>query len=224
MTRRRLTGRGAWVRRVLALLFVGLGAVTLAGCGIPTDSGPDGLALPPELDPSTSVAPTTTSLPPEAATVTRRVYFLQNDRLVGVPRAFPRESAFTLDLFQALADGPTPEERERGLTSAIPVGTVVDKAPTSGRQIMTIGLNEAFAAGAEGNQRIRATAQFVYTATASPNRPDGVRFQEANEWLQLADGEGVLQELDPETGIPEPLTRSDFLELRPVDEPVDEGV
>lgn len=204
------------LRRLVGLLLVCL--ATAAGCGIPTDSGPDGLALPPELDPSTSVPPTTTSLPPEAATVMRTVYFLGNDRLVGVPRAFPTESAFTLDVFEALTSGPTPEEQEMGLSTAIPVGTVVDKAPTSGRQIMTVGLNDAFAAGAEGDQRIRATAQFVYTATDSPSLPRGVRFQEANEWLQLADGEGVLQELDPETGIPAPLGRADFIDLSPVDD------
>lgn len=200
-------------RRAAALLLTLL--VAMASCGIPTDSGPDGLALPPELLPATSVSVTQTTLPPEAATVTRTIYLLEGDRLVGVPRAFPREAAFTLDVFQALTDGPTPEEQEKGLSSAIPVGTLVDKSPTSGRQIMTIGLNEAFAAGAEGDQRIRATAQFVFTATASPSRPAGVRFQEGNEWLQLADGAGVLQELDPETGIPAPLTRADYFDLRP---------
>lgn len=204
------------VRHAVVTLVVACVTALLAGCGIPTDSGPDGLALPPELDPSTTLSPTTTSPPPEATTVTRTVYFLRNDRLVGVPRELPSDSAFTLDVFEALTAGPSPAEQEMGLSTAIPVGTVVDKAPTSGRQIMTVGLNEAFAAGAEGDQRTRATAQLVFTAMASPSLPNGVRFQEVNEWLQLADGAGVLQELDPETGIPAPLTRDDFADLRPL--------
>jgi hypothetical protein len=75
---------------------------------------------------------------------------------------------------------------------------------------MTLDLNDAFLTGVEGQQRILATAQLLFTATALPESPLSVRFQENNEWRQLADQDGVLQPLDPETGVPEPFTRTDF--------------
>jgi hypothetical protein len=78
---------------------------------------------------------------------------------------------------------------------------------------MTLDLNDAFLAGVEGQQRILATAQLLFTATALADSPLSVRFQENSEWRQLADQEGVLQPIDPETGVPEPFTRADFSSL-----------
>jgi hypothetical protein len=201
-------------QRPLAVVVVSLLVAMLAvSCGLPTDDEPDTLAIPDELASGATTTSSATTLPPEVATDTHTIFFVKGDRLESVSRALPSGDSDPLDVMELLVAGPTEEEQEAGLSTAIPVGTEVMRAPQSGRGVMTLDMNEAFLAGVEGQQRILATAQLLFTATALPESPLSVRFQENTEWKPLADQDGVLQPLDPETGVPEPFTRADFSSL-----------
>jgi hypothetical protein len=197
------------MRRLLLLML----ALLVAACGLPTDDEPDTLAIPEELASGATTTSASTTLPPEAETDTHTIFFVKGDRLESVSRTVASGESTPLDVMDLLVAGPTEEEQAAGLSTAIPVGTEVLRAPQSGRGVMTLDLNEAFLAGVEGQQRILATAQLLFTATALRDSPLSVRFQENMEWRQLADQEGVLQPLDPETGVPEPFTRADFSSL-----------
>jgi hypothetical protein len=197
------------MRRSLLLLLL---ALLVAACGLPTDDEPDTLAIPEELASGATTTSASTTLPPEAETDTHTIFFVKGDRLESVSRTVASGES-PLDVMELLVAGPTEEEQAAGLSTAIPVGTEVLRAPQSGRGVMTLDLNDAFLAGVEGQQRILATAQLLFTATALADSPLSVRFQENSEWRQLADQEGVLQPIDPETGVPEPFTRADFSSL-----------
>jgi spore germination protein GerM len=188
-------------------------AVLGAGCGLPTDDEPDTLALPAEFASDATTTSTSTTLAPEVETDTHTIFFVKGDRLESVSRTLPSGESTALDVLEQVVAGPTEEEQAAGLSTAIPVGTEVLRSPQSGRGVMTLDMNEAFQAGVEGQQRILATAQLLFTATALPQSPLSVRFQENGEWRQLADQDGVLQPIDPETGVPEPFTRADFSSL-----------
>ena len=195
------------------LLLAVVVVLVAASCGLPTDDEPDTLAIPAELASEATTTSSATTLAPEVETDTRTVFFVKGDRLESVSRTLPRGESQPLDVLELLVAGPTEEEQAAGLSTAIPVGTEVLRSPQSGRGVMTLDLNEAFLTGVEGQQRILATAQLLFTATALPQSPLSVRFQENGEWRQLADQNGVLQPIDPEAAVPEPFTRADFSSL-----------
>jgi len=212
--RRRDQGRGpdtARPRTVWPLALVVATALVTAGCGIPSDDGPRSLAIPVDLSPTTIAGTVTTTIPPQEVTVERSIFLVNGDRLQEVPRALPRNEDSYLEIMARLTGGPTTEDESAGLSTAIPVGTEVRRTTVGGTGIVTIDLNEAFRAGAEGAQRNLATAQLVYTATAVP-AASSVRFQENGQWIQLADAAGTLQPLDA-NGVPEPLGRVDFIQF-----------
>lgn len=67
-------------------------------------------------------------------------------------------------LVRALADGPTPEEAARGLSSAVPADTEVRSASLE-HGIMTIDLNDAFERGGGTASMIGRLNQLYYTLT-----------------------------------------------------------
>lgn len=153
------------LRLLLGLLSV---LVLAAGaCGVPTDGGPRALpegAVPPEL---LAIDPiTTTSTVPVGFSTTVRIYLVGgpvgSERLVSVERAVQTPATAERVLDQ-LTLGPTPDETERGLRSALLPGTRVNSVLVES-SIAVVDLVEQ-AIAVIGTDYILALAQLVYTAT-----------------------------------------------------------
>lgn len=185
----------------MALLLAA--AAGLAGCGVPTGGQPQviqatkvpyGLAVP-----TPSAPPTATGTPVPSAP---QVYFLRKDgSLAGQGRDLPGSAtAGQLPaLLGQLAAGPTDQEREKGLASALPPGTQLTLVSlTDGVATIEIG-GEVDAPSGDGSRR--AVAQLVLTATSLP----GVRAVQLSRDGQPADAplpSGALTSA--------PLTASDY--------------
>ena len=76
---------------------------------------------------------------------------------------------------------------------------------------ISIHLNQTFFE-IEGEQRIRASAQLVLTASALIRDTQGVVFFLEGKPVQLPDGEGLIEEV-PEGRSPSPLTVDDYVTL-----------
>ena len=168
--------------------LVAWSVVVLAACGVPSDSEPR--AIPASdvpfdlLEPPPPVSPTTTV--PVAGTVT--VFFVSDERLVGLERLAPLapEPEWAL---RALLAGPTPEEAARGLRSAI--GTALGISHTDGVHTeVEIELGPSFTT-AGGAEQILAIAQVVYTMTALP-QVRGVTFTLDGRPVEVPRGDGTL--------------------------------
>lgn len=189
-----MTGR--WVG-ALAVLTV------LTGCGVPTGGEPStiaatdvpyGLATP-------SPTPTPTA-PPEAKVDASRVHWVSAaDTLV--PRV--REVVGTTRrerlayLLEQLASGPTGDERDEQLSTALPPEVRLSVTRLDGGTA-TIGLDE-FAEAPAGVSGRRAVAQIVLTATSVP----GVQ----SVLLELA-GEPIEAPLPAGELTARPLTAQDY--------------
>jgi L,D-transpeptidase catalytic domain/Sporulation and spore germination/Putative peptidoglycan binding domain len=92
-----------------------------------------------------------------------RLWFLQDGRLVAVERGAPT----VVDTVRALLAGPTPAERARGLSSAVPRATPL-RGVAIERRIVTVDLGGRFAAGrSEASLRARV-AQLVRSVSSVP--------------------------------------------------------
>lgn len=184
---------------------------TLVGCGLGSDSEPTALSVPKDVFPSEVPETNEVRLLPNATL--HPVYFLRDDALIEIQRPLPPPVFLDAPL-NNLLEGPTETEAERGFVSAIPAGTeVVDVALTRNNTI-SIHLNHTFFE-IEGVQRIRASAQLVFTASALINDAQGVVFFLEGQPVQLPDGEGSIEEV-PEGRLPAPLTISDYSALAPI--------
>ncbi|MDG4797513.1 GerMN domain-containing protein [Micromonospora sp. WMMD1082] len=96
---------------VVATLFMLVGA-----CGVPAEDRPRTVTPPPGPFPYTATAAPSAA---ETGAVTEMLYFSRDDRLVPVIRRIDRVPALDEQLRDLLA-GPTPAERDDGLTSALP--------------------------------------------------------------------------------------------------------
>lgn len=91
---------------------------------------------------------------------------------------------------EALLIGPTPEERERGLSTEIPAGTRL-RALTVREGVATIDLSEAVGSGGGSASMLGRLWQIVYTGTQHPAAPQARLHIEGEERRGLG-GEGVL--------------------------------
>ena len=110
-----------------------------------------------------------------------------------------------------LLNGPTDIEAESGYASAIPAGTAIVDVALLRNNTISIHLNQTFFE-IEGEQRIRASAQLVLTASALIRDTQGVVFFLEGKPVQLPDGEGLIEEV-PEGRSPSPLTVDDYVTL-----------
>ncbi|WP_433532787.1 GerMN domain-containing protein [Micromonospora sp. CA-263727] len=100
-----------------ARLAVAVALVSLvAACGVPAEDRPRSVTPPPGPFPYTATAVPTAA---ETGTVTEMLYFSRDDRLIPVIRRIDEVPAVDAQLRDLLA-GPTPAERDDGLTSALP--------------------------------------------------------------------------------------------------------
>ena len=170
IARRRLT---PWSAAFLLLL---------AACGVGEDPGPvrlDDIALTPEVVPR-EPSPVAEEGP------TAAVFFVQGETLVAVDRGVPSTVS---DAVRSLVEGPRETEAAIGLRTAIPAGTSVLRASTSGGTAL-LDLSESFSA-VVGPEQVLALAQLVYTATAVPGI-DGVVFAIDGARVDVATGDGSL--------------------------------
>lgn len=183
-------------------------ALLAVSCGIPLDDDPQVLALPEENEAETT---TTTSLPEPGEGQTKTLYFIKEGLLVTVQRELA-EPVSNQSVFDALTAGPTEQELESGIESRLT--ETFDSRVVLSNEVLTVDILNEGGLDFEGDQRILAIAQIVFTATVSTGAAAGVRFQEAGEFVQETNGAGELQELG-EDGIPVPLRTVDFDDLRP---------
>ena len=184
---------------------------TLVGCGLGSDSAPTSLSVPKDVFPSEVAETNASPLIPNATL--HPVYFLRDDALVEIQRPLPPPVFLDAPL-NNLLEGPTETEAEKGFVSAIPAGTEVVDVALMRNNTISIHLNQTFFE-IEGAQRIRATAQLVFTASALTKDTQGVVFFLEGDPVQLPDGEGSIEEV-PEGRLPAPLTVKDYSTLTPV--------
>ncbi|MEV2239256.1 GerMN domain-containing protein [Micromonospora sp. NPDC049891] len=98
------------------MIVVAAALVLLGACGVPAEDRPRAVTPPPVPFPSTATAAPTAA---ETGAVTEMLYFASDDRLVPVIRRVDQVPAVDAQLRGLLA-GPTPAERDDGLTSALP--------------------------------------------------------------------------------------------------------
>lgn len=180
------------MRAATALLL----ALALTGCGVPTDEEPRALdAAEAPFQVFSSTAPPVPSGDGRVA-----LYFVRDDRVVLQTRAVERSTDVDA-LIELLLEGPTPQQVEAGIRSALPTTFSVEDVEVGRNGVAVVTL------GGESTQISTSPlgfAQVVATLTA-PGRARSVRFRLDGEDLPVPRGDTSLTE--------EPVGRSDYAEL-----------
>lgn len=186
-------------------------------CTIIVDREPLQIAVPDDVfpaDPHATVPPNTGGAPGTVSAtpnMTRHpIFFIQDGLLVETVRELPAP-VFLEGPLNDLLVGPTDLEAHQGLESAIPAGTSVVDVQLQRNNIISLHLNAVFFE-VQGEQRIRATAQLVSTASRLADNTQGVRFYFNGHAQSLPDGSGTI-ELPVEGALPRALRSEDFTEL-----------
>jgi len=171
-------------------------ALVLTGCGVPTDAEPRAL------DAAEAPFQVFSSTAPPAPSGDGRValYFVRDDRVVLQTRAVERSTDVDA-LLDLLLEGPTPQQVEAGIRSALPTTFSVESVEVGRNGVAVVNL------GGESTQISTSPlgfAQVVATLTA-PGRARAVRFRLDGEDLPVPRGDTSLTE--------EPVDRSDYAEL-----------
>lgn len=180
------------MRTAAALLL----ALALTGCGVPTDEEPRAL------DAAEAPFQVFSSTAPPAPSGEGRValYFVRDDRVVLQTRAVERATDVD-ELVDLLLDGPTPQQVEAGIRSALPTTFSVEDVEVGRNDVAVVTL------GGESTQISTSPlgfAQVVATLT-TPGRARAVRFRLDGEDLPVPRGDTSLTE--------EPVDRDDYAEL-----------
>lgn len=176
-----------------------LAVAVLGACGI--DAEPTANRIEPDEVPFGLLDPEpTTTVPTEGRQV--GVHFLANEELLVVDRTLPSDGSLG-DLLELLVAGPTEPERDLGVTSALPTGTI--GSVDSRRGTAEVDLTSAFGELRSGEQ-ILALAQVVYTLTGQPGIGN-VAFTLEGEQVEVPRSDGTTSD--------EPLSRDDFSALAP---------
>lgn len=183
--------------RLGGALPLAVAVLAVAGCGVEADRFPRNIpAQEVPFDLLTPTSSTVVSVPRETSAA--QIFLLSNGRLVTVPRQVAAPSTVGT-VMASLVQGPTPEEADRGLTSAVDRETrVLSVEIVNGTAV--INLSEAFSRIGVRDQ-ISALAQVVFTATALPD---------VNRVQVLLDGAAVLVPRADGTSTDAPLRRSDY--------------
>jgi spore germination protein GerM len=149
------------MRRSATLLAAGLIAVVVAGCSVSVDDNPR--AIPQEARGNLEAAPANIGNTAE----TSRIFLLDARQdgdpavLRSVARAVPSTPQEALE---ALFAGPTPDELDQGLSTALPSGLRLASAPRSAGETLSIDITSQIN-DLSGEDRILAIAQIVTTAS-----------------------------------------------------------
>ncbi|HCB33971.1 MAG TPA: hypothetical protein DEP66_02595 [Acidimicrobiaceae bacterium] len=205
-----VAGAAAGLARVAAAGVAAAGLAAL-GCAVPVDNEPTVIEVPGDVF-SDEAAPEAAAATPD--TTRHPVFFLRDGLLVEVVRELASPVFLEAPLNDLLA-GPTEDEAEEGLESAIPAGVEIVDVQLQRDNVVSLHLSPVFFE-VEGAQRIRATAQLVLTASALADNTQGVLFFLDGRALTLPDGTGAIAQ--PEEGrLPRPLRTEDFAELLPAE-------
>ncbi|MFI7609327.1 GerMN domain-containing protein [Micromonospora sp. NPDC049366] len=178
------------------LWVVGL-AILLSGCGVPTDDVPRAVEVPPGPFPTPVTAgPTATG-----GRVDQTLCYVRDDRIDRVVRRTDTLPGVEEHLRQLLA-GPRAQERDRGVSSALP-GTI---AVAGARLDGTVAEVDVRPAGEETGRsdEVLAFGQLVCTLT-SRGDVTGVSFRRAGQPLDVPRADGSLTQ--------GPLTTADYAPL-----------
>ena len=189
-------------RAVVAALVVGVAAW---GCAVPTQHDAtridDGQVPFDLLEGSASVPVSSTSSPTPPAALTT-VYFVRDEHLAGATRSV--SAADPASVLAALVGGPTAEEEQSGLRSALVSDEVVNSANRLGSTV-AIDLAGPFTDATASEQRL-ALAQLTYAMTEIPGI-DAVTFTLDGEPTSMLRADGSASD--------GPLHRADYQLLGP---------
>lgn len=172
-------------RRVPAALTVAAAALVLAGCGVPAERSAREVTPPPgPYQAVVSSAPT----PAQIGAVSEKLFLVKGDKLVAVSRRVPVTPSIDT-LVRDLLAGPTDDERDQGLTSALAGANVLSGVHLSGRQaVVEVGSGLA---GAGRNDEVMAFAQVVCTLASRPEIT-GVSFTRDGRRIDIPRADGSL--------------------------------
>lgn len=177
-----------------------LACLLLSACGVRAQDGPE--LLPPEVLPSELRAPAASSsgAPRTAPTTTTvSVYLVEGDRLVEETRPARRR-----DVQDALVALLTAGEAQGSRRSAVPPGTVVERAEVRG-DLLSLELSAQFRQ-VRGPDQVLAVAQVVWTAT---------EFPPVREVELLVDGRPIELPIEQGEVASGPAGRDDYLSVGP---------
>ena len=193
---------------LLKVLLVATAVLITRSCGLGTDAEPTPLAVPKDVFPAEVSESSEVNV--SVNSTFHPVFFFRDELLVEIQRRLPAPVFLDAPL-NNLLNGPTEIEAESGYASAIPAGTAIVDVALLRNNTISIHLNQTFFE-IEGEQRIRASAQLVLTASALIRDTQGVVFFLEGKPVQLPDGEGLIEEV-PEGRSPSPLTVDDYVTL-----------
>jgi spore germination protein GerM len=177
-------------RRLIPVLGLSA-AMLMAACAMPTDAEPSALVLDEEYAELLEPAPPTTATSTTALEATRevRLWFIEDDLLRPQSEQLPVSRARSLTAVLNELIGGTRQENHR---TAIPSGVeVIDTRIDEDRRIATIVLADSTLFSVEATDRLRAIAQFVFTATdRGLFGIDGVRFEIDGNIRSIPTGSG----------------------------------
>jgi germination protein M len=154
-----------------------------------------------------TVTPTNdAATPTPERTLQLSVYFIRDEKIAAAHRTVPHTLQVAAAAIEQLLAGPTDEEREAGLSSAIPEGTRY-LGTTIENGIVTVNLSSEFESGGGSFSMTARLAQVVYTLTQFPT-VDAVLFELDGEPVEVFGGEGLV--------LDHPVDRSNFEELTPL--------
>ena len=189
------------------LLLIPALALAAGACG-----GSDGDAIDVGAAPTTSVVAEPADLRDDEPGVAVTIWFNRGEALVPVDRVVPDTGdleAAAADAVRSLLEGPSSDERDDGLTTAIPVGTRLLGLDVGDDRIAAIDLSGEFETGA-GTAAMRARlGQVACTldGAVALDIVDGTRFALDGKPVSVFSGEGIV--LDG------PVTCADYLAPRP---------
>lgn len=132
------------------------------------------------------------------------VYFVRKDLLVSTRRQIPEAST---DRLRALVDGllagPTDDEQDRGLSTALPSGLSL-RTTRESNGIVALDL-DTDSGGRSSSETVLAVGQLVLTATSLPG-VQAVRFTRDGRPVEALLADGALTT--------RPLLASDYAELK----------
>ncbi len=179
-------------------------ALALSSCSPGPGAGPAPVSSP-------AASPATGNVPTDSASARTRevdIFFITNNasNAIAVTRSVPDTPDVAANAIVTLIDGPTVEDSDAGLTSAVPgdarlLGLAVDGG------LATIDLSREFEAGAGSATMFGRLGQVVYTLTQFPSITQ-VQFKLDGQPVTVFSNEGILLE--------DPVTRSDFASTLPL--------
>jgi spore germination protein GerM len=185
------------VKRLL-LLVTALGA--LAACTRTSGT----VEIPPQELPF-PVARAATSPETPAPRRSFTVYFVRNERLVGVPRDTDVDAPPSEGSLRALLDGPSPSDRRAGIASELPPDVRL-LGVTRGGTTLLVDLSGEFQAPAPPLGIALRVAQVVWTLTELPGVSE-VLFAIDGETVEIATGDGTV--------VGRAVNRSDYASFSP---------